>query len=257
MKELSFHTKLMCMLFIHLVLFSYAALTNWSWALLLIVWILAKIVGYIGNEIGMHRFWSHKSFITEKWKEILMHICSVPLLCGSSIAYVGIHRQHHAFSDTEKDPHQTGSPLKTLFYVRDSKFTISPKIVADLIKCPIHRFLHEYYFTINLAVLILSLLILGPVITGWFVSGIIVYNFIVIGLVNIFGHKPQFGRRNFETDDYSTNNFWLQALTWNHGLHNNHHKYPSSYRMNVRPREFDFPGWLIEKFFIKQKRNEI
>ena len=192
MKELSFHTKLMCMLVIHFVLFLYATITNWSWLFLLLVWLLAKAVGYIGNEIGMHRLWSHKSFKTEKWKEMLMHICAVPLLCGSSIAYVGIHRQHHAFSDTERDPHQTGSALKTFFYIRDSKFTISPKIVADLIKCPVHRFLHEYYFYINIAVLIVSLLILGPMLTGWFVSGIIVYNFIVIGLVNIFVHKPQY-----------------------------------------------------------------
>jgi stearoyl-CoA desaturase (delta-9 desaturase) len=253
MKELSFHTKLIGMLSIHFVLFLYAITTSWNAWYLLAAWILAKAIGYIGNEIGMHRFWSHKSFKTEKWKEILMHICSVPLLCGSSIAYVGTHRQHHAHSDTEKDPHQTGSVLKTLFYIRDSKFKISPKIVADLIKCPLHRFLHEYYFHINLVVLIVSLLSVGPVYTGWFLSGIIFYNFLIIGLVNIYGHNPQYGKRNFETNDYSTNNFWLQALTWNHGLHNNHHKYPSNYRMNIKPNEFDFPGWLIEKFFIKER----
>lgn len=256
MKGLSFHTKLMCMLFIHFSLFFYSVIYHWNWSFFLIALVIAKLIGYIGNEIGMHRFWSHKSFKTEKWKEMLMHICAVPLLCGSSIAFVGIHRQHHAYSDTEHDPHQTNSALKTLFYIRDSKTQISPKIVADLIKCPVHKFLHEHYFKINIIVLLFALVILGPIYTGWFVSGSVVYSFIVIGLVNIYGHKPQYGKRNFETNDKSTNNFWLQALTWNHGLHNNHHKYPSNYRMNINPREFDFPGWLIEKFFMKKTNIE-
>ena len=82
MKELSFHTKLMCMLVIHFVLFLYATITNWSWLFLLLVWLAAKAVGYIGNEIGMHRLWSHKSFKTEKWKEMLMHICAVLYFAG-------------------------------------------------------------------------------------------------------------------------------------------------------------------------------
>lgn len=255
MKNISFQNKLIGMLAIHFILFFSAVISNWSiWYLILVV-VFGKIIGYIGNEIGMHRFWSHRSFQTEKWKENLMHICAVPLLCGSSIAYAGVHRQHHAYSDTERDPHQTSSAWKTLFYVRDPKLQISPKIVSDLIKSPTHRFLHEHYFKINIAVLFLSLGLFGPIYTGWFLSGVITYNFIVIGLVNIYGHRPDHGSRNFDTNDRSTNNFWLQALTWNHGLHNNHHQYPSKYRMNVHPKEFDFPGWLIEKFFLSAKNS--
>jgi stearoyl-CoA desaturase (delta-9 desaturase) len=239
----------MAMLSIHFMLFFYAMFMHWSWSFLLIAWLLGKLIGYLGNEIGMHRLWSHKSFQTVRWKECLLHLCAVPLLAGSSIAYAGIHRQHHAFSDTEKDPHQTNSALKTLFYFRNKDVNISPKLVSDLIKCPLHKWLHVNYFKINFVFLIVCLLILGPVYTGWFVSSVITYNFIVIGLVNIYGHRPAYGKRNFDTNDRSTNNFWLQALTWNHGLHNNHHKYPASYRMNVNPKEFDFPGWIIEKFF--------
>jgi stearoyl-CoA desaturase (delta-9 desaturase) len=201
----------------------------------------------------MHRFWSHKSFKTSKFKENIMHICALPLLCGSTIVYSGIHRQHHAYSDTVKDPHTTGSIFKTLFYIRDKDFYINQKFIKDLIICPTHKFLHTHYFTINTIILLLFLFVFGVVNTGYFLSTIIVYNFIMIGMVNTVGHMKKYGVRNFETNDNSTNNFWLQLVSWNHGLHNNHHQFPSNYRMNVYPNEFDFPGWMIEKFFLKDE----
>ncbi len=251
MKELSFQAKLMTMLSIHILLFGYVLFAHWNLWYLIIAWILGKALGNIGNEIGMHRLWSHRSFKTSKIKEVFLHLCSVPLLCGSSIAYAGIHRQHHAYSDTDKDPHQTGSPWKTLFYVRNPNLVMSPKIVTDLIKSPLHRWIHKHYFKINLVILLSALVLFGPIYTGWFLSSVIVYNFIVIGLINIYGHRPEHGTRNFDTNDKSTNNFWLQALLWGHGLHNNHHKNPASFRLNVKENEFDLPGWIIEKFFIK------
>ena len=256
MKNLSFHTKLMTMLLIHLVLFGYAVTLHWNIWYFIVAWILGKFIGYIGNEIPMHRLWSHRSFKTAPWKEVILHIFSVPLLCGSSIAYAAIHRQHHRYSDTEKDSHPYESYWKTFFFLREGNLDISPRLIADLIKDPTHRWLHEHYFKINSAILLVCLLVIGPVYTGWFVSSVIVYSFVVMGLVNIFGHKPEYGTRNFDTADRSTNNKWLQFLTWNHGLHNNHHRYPSSHRMTTQPGEFDAPAWIIEKFFLEKKQDK-
>jgi len=79
----------------------------------------------------------------------------------------------------------------------------------------------------------------------------VVYNFIAAGLVNVLGHRPEYGTRTFDTDDLSSNNKFLQILTWNEGLHNHHHANAGAYRFTVNKGDFDFPAFLIEKFFMK------
>src|SRR5271154_1613337 len=56
----------------------------------------------------LHRYASHKMFSTNKFNERVFHLLT--FICqGSSFlnprAYAIMHREHHAFSDTEKDPH--------------------------------------------------------------------------------------------------------------------------------------------------------
>ena len=240
MKELSFHTKLMSLIFVHFILMCYAMITHWSIWIFLIALVIIKIITNLGNEIGLHRLWSHKSFKTTKFKEYLLHVCATPLLCGSSIAYVGVHRQHHLYSDTEKDPHITTSWWKVLFYIRDSIYDIKPKIVADLIKDPVHKWLHTYYFKINLILLVVCLLILGPVYTGWSLSFMVIYNMLIIWCINWFGHKPYLGNRLYETNDNSYNSLIIKIVTLgNHGLHQNHHFKPSSHTVALNSNEFD------------------
>jgi fatty-acid desaturase len=255
MIELSFQKKLIIMLTFHFLLMVYAIALHWNLWLFIISFLFLKIISNLGNEIGLHRLWTHKSFKTSKIKEYLLHICSVPLLAGSSIVYAGVHRQHHAFSDTDQDPHDTSSLLKLFFYIRKNKdYSINPKIVSDLIKDPLHKWLHKNYFRINLLLLIGCLIIIGPIYTGYFLSFIVIYNFLIIGLTNYLGHKPDWGVRNFDTNDKSSNNHFLQILTLNHhGLHHNHHKNPGSYSNAILSHEKDPIAWIIEKFFITNK----
>jgi stearoyl-CoA desaturase (delta-9 desaturase) len=252
MKKLTFHDKLMLSLFIHLCITSYVLFAYWSWGYLLIGWIIAKLFNAIGNEVALHRLWCHKSYQTTKFKEIILHCFSVPLLYGSSITYSGIHRQHHAFSDTDKDPHITRPWWKVVFYVRNNKYSIETKLVSDLIKKPIHKWIHRHYFTLNWCLLFAMILIFGFEITGYFLSFNVVYNFIAAGLVNVLGHRPEYGSRPFDTRDNSSNNTFLKWLTWNEGYHNNHHHNPGSYTFVMEKGQFDFPALLIEKFFIKK-----
>lgn len=244
----------MSMLAIHLALFIYAMIAEFSWWYLLTAFLVAKLFNALGNEVGLHRLWSHKSFTTQRWKEYLLHMFAVPLLYGSSLTYAGIHRQHHAYSDTDKDPHITRPWWKVFFYVRNPDYAIEHRFISDIIKDPLHRWIHKNYFQLNVFLLIIFLVLAGPIITGWFLCSISIYNFIAAGLLNIFGHRPEYGTRRFDTKDNSSNNFWLQVLTWNEGLHHNHHAYPGSYTFKTQPGDVDVPGWMIEKFFISKTR---
>lgn len=251
MKSITFHTKLMSMLAIHAVLVLYAMFTEWNWWYLLAAFLTSKMFNALGNEIALHRLWCHKAFTTSRWKEFILHFFATPLLYGSSVTYAGIHRQHHAYSDTPKDPHITRPWWKVVFYVRNKEYEIENRFVSDVIRDPWHRWTHRHYFKLNLALLVAMLVMFGPFYTGWSLSFIVVYNFIAAGLVNVIGHRPEYGTRTFDTDDQSSNNKFLQWLTWNEGLHNHHHHNAGAYRFTVNKGDFDFPAFLIEKLFMK------
>src|SRR5262245_66166622 len=56
----------------------------------------------------LHRYGSHKQFTMSKGCERCFHLCTY-LTQGSSFlsarGYAILHRMHHAYSDTPKDPH--------------------------------------------------------------------------------------------------------------------------------------------------------
>jgi stearoyl-CoA desaturase (delta-9 desaturase) len=61
------------------------------------------------------------------------------------------------------------------------------------------------------------------------------------GIINGIGHY--WGYRNFEAVDASTNISPWGILIGGEELHNNHHTYPTSAKLSVKPYEFDI-GWL-------------
>jgi stearoyl-CoA desaturase (delta-9 desaturase) len=54
-----------------------------------------------------------------------------------------------------------------------------------------------------------------------------------------------FGRRRFETDDRSTNVFWLAPFSFGESWHHNHHAFPRSATHGLRWYELDPAGWVI------------
>lgn len=250
MKSLTFHQRLMIMIGIHAVLLVYAIMIDFTWWYLLMGFAFGKIFNVLGHECGLHRLWAHKSYKIARWKEYLLHIFAIPLLYGSSIVYSGVHRQHHAYSDTERDPHITRPWWKMVFYVRNKKYAIENRFVSDLTRDPLHKWLHRNYFKINLLILISCLLFIGPFWTGWTLSFLVIHNFLAAGAVNVFGHRPEYGWRTFDTDDKSSNNLIIQILTWSEGLHNHHHKNTSRWDYRVNPGEVDIPA-LVIKYCLK------
>ena len=61
------------------------------------------------------------------------------------------------------------------------------------------------------------------------------------GIINGAGHY--WGYRNFEAQDASTNLSPWGILIAGEELHNNHHTYPTSAKLSVKPYEFDI-GWM-------------
>ena len=78
--------------------------------------------------------------------------------------WIGAHRIHHAYSDTDKDPH---SPDRVGFWniffnqwdVKNLWSFEHRKYIRDLVKNPRIMFFHKYWKHIHLTVAVIALLI--------------------------------------------------------------------------------------------------
>jgi stearoyl-CoA desaturase (delta-9 desaturase) len=195
----------------------------WAWIIIPTLFMLTKP---IGSEVGAHRLWSHRSFSTTPWMEKILIILHTFAGEGSIIAYAGIHRLHHKYSDTEQDPH---SPKyinwwAIVFYQHNTQ-GFTPTIIKDLLSNSWLKWQHKNYFNIHLAV-IAALIVTSP-LALWYYAINVLFTLWIHFLVNIGCHH--WGSRNFDTHDSSTNNAWMSPFLLGVHLHNNHHAAPGSY----------------------------
>ena len=76
-----------------------------SYWILLYGYIAYYLIVTIGITYGYHRYFSHQEFATNSVGEVVMLYCGLLCGCRSPLGWVGVHRMHHAFADTPKDPH--------------------------------------------------------------------------------------------------------------------------------------------------------
>lgn len=232
---------------------------DWFWPIL--TFLISKVIVIPANHIAMHRYFTHRGFTTGKYRHIFLTWSSVLIGAGSPILYAASHRHHHKYSDEEYDIHSPkNSVIESLglweLKPQDWFFNIKRvrTIPKDLIRDPTIKFVHHNYykiwFVIGIIATILGIfvdwkipvfIVFGPL--GWYIFG---SGLFVTTLSHI---KIPGSYRNFETSDTSQNNKWIHWYTLGEGLHNNHHAHPNSYNQAMAPGEFDFSGWVVEKFF--------
>jgi fatty-acid desaturase len=206
----------------------------------IVVFAFSKIVGV---NVGLHRFYSHRSFKTYKPVEYFMAFCSVIATVGSPFVYPGVHRQHHRYSDKQGDPHRPeDGKIKSFIGIWKTQDIQWISIIKDLLKQPYLRFVHNYYFII-LGVYMLVLLAVDPKLVLFAYAIPACLCFWGSSSVNVFAHT--WGYRNFETNDNSTNNFLSSVLSLGEGWHNNHHHMPSNWNTQTKWWEIDPPAMII------------
>ena len=236
-------------------LFSVAALFYWSWGNFAVMMIGNWIVGSLGVGLGYHRLLTHRSFKAPKWLEYTLTAFGTMSMQDDAIKWVTTHRIHHAFTETDKDPHSTkpGFWWAHMEWVvkgtaQDHDEATFKKYVPDILKDKFQVALANYY----LVPIILSAALLyavggwGMVLWGVFVRVVVGWH--TTWLVNSLAHFS--GKRPFETTDDSTNNWFVAWLTFGEGWHNNHHHAPTSARHGLKWYEFDL-NWLTIRLFEK------
>ncbi|KAK1312080.1 hypothetical protein QJS10_CPA07g00616 [Acorus calamus] len=210
---------------------------------------LGLVTGMFGITLSYHRNLSHRSFCLPKWLEYAFAYCGVHALQLDPIDWVSTHRYHHKYCDSARDPH---SPFNGFWFSHMGwllkKGSISQRCggtnnVRDLEGQPFYRFLRDTYFfhPIALAFLLYAVGGFPFVVWGMGVRTALAYH--ITWFVNSVCHI--WGSRSWNTDDLSTNNWWVAVLTFGEGWHNNHHAFEYSARHGLDWWQIDMTWYVV------------
>jgi stearoyl-CoA desaturase (delta-9 desaturase) len=229
-------------------LFAVWALFTFSWQNLAAALVLWWIAASWGVGIGYHRLMTHRGFKAPKWLEYFMSICGTLALQSGPLSWVTTHRIHHAFTETDKDPH---SPRNGTYWAhigwifkgtaQHQSEAAMNRYTPDMAKDKFHIALNKYYYLTIIAAGAALFAIGGWSMVLWAVFLRITVSWHFTWLVNSATHL--WGSRRFDTRDDSRNNGLVAAVTFGEGWHNNHHAHPRSARHGLTWREFDV-NWI-------------
>ena len=211
-----------------------------------------------------HRYAAHRMFdMSKSWEKVFFILSFITQ--GSSYlspyTYGILHRMHHAFADTENDPHsptydnnlfsmmwRTKVIFNDIFYGRveiEERFTKEvPKWIS------FDKFANKWTVRLFWAACYITFYIFFA--TEWWMFLFLPMHFVIGPLhgviINWFAHK--FGYTNFKVDNTSKNLLPVDFLMLGESYHNNHHKHISRPNFGIRWFEFD-PVYPVIRLFDK------
>ncbi len=212
-----------------------------------------------------HRYASHKMFTMNKfWERVFYFLTWVAQ--GSSYlvprAYAILHRMHHTYSDTEKDPHSPNF-FKDVFSMMNHTANIYHEIVGEKLNISA-KFLGNYpiwnkldgfgsswFSRIGWGLFYVAFYAFFA--TQWWMYALLPIHFLMGpihgAVVNWCGHK--YGYQNFDNQDTSRNTLPFDFLMLGELFQNNHHKHPNSPNFAAKWWEFDpiYPVLRVMHFF--------
>lgn len=206
----------------------------------------------------LHRYAAHQMFTMNKFWEKVFY--TFTWLCqGSSFlspfAYGVMHRMHHAFADTENDPH---SPKysENLFSMMWSTKKIYNDILHDraTIDPKFKKGVPYWGFIEKIGDNWIGRVVWGTAYTIFYIEfATHWWEFLLLpihylmgpvhgAIINWFAHK--YGYVNFKVNDTAKNLMPVDVFMFGEGYHNNHHKFGGRANFGVKWHEFD-PAYPI------------
>ncbi len=213
----------------------------WWWVGGLLWW---QFVAATAVSSGYHRYFAHRTFQAPRWYPLYAQVLAVFSNAGSILAWAGAHRMHHAFSDTDKDPHSPRFKgiMRVLFNFWGYDVVIPRRFIKDLLRDKQVLFFHQYYFDILLGIAVLFALI-DPRLFLFGLCLPIISGFWGMGLLNVLAHTG---------DDVPRNSALANVLTGGEGWHRNHHRRAGDWRIGWKWWQIDTGAWWI--WLIKTDR---
>lgn len=213
-----------------------------------------------------HRYAAHGAFSMSKFWERFFYVMAY-ITQGSSYvsprSYGIMHRMHHAYTDTEKDPHSPKfdeNIFVMMWRVRqindriyNGTQEIETRFLKNLPDWPLlDKIAHSWLSRLGwIAAYVLFYAAFAP--SGWWFLLLPIHILMVPVqgvIINWFAHK--YGSVNFKVKNTSTNLFKVDLLMMGEAYHNNHHKNPSSTNFGFRWYELD-PTYIIMRILNRLK----
>jgi len=227
---------------------------------ILVFFALHWYLSLFSQTFFLHRYSAHGMFKMNKfWEKFFYSFLYITQ--GSSYlqprAYAVLHRMHHMYSDTEKDPH---SPLFsnnafTMMWKTKSIYSGVAKNTL-VVEDKFLKNLPQWKFIDNIGDHWYSRLAWGTAYTlfyiqfaeYWWLYLLLPVHFLMGpvhgAIVNWFGHK--LGYSNFDNGDNSKNTLVMDVLLCGELYQNNHHKFAARPNFAAKWYEFD-PTWPVIK----------
>lgn len=227
--------------------------------------IVTYYVCNISVGVGLHRYWSHNAFsITSKVVEFILCVVSASTLQTPILVWASDHAKHHAYTDTDKDPH---SPLKfngglkgflwshigwMLFKNKENaRAEFHKPTIVRLSKKNFVLWQMRYYGLIAAIMNTLVPFTVGLVIGKSIYCGFYAYVFCGVGrfiqqhgtfCINSVTHF--LGSKAHE-DSSAGDIGWMSIFLLGENYHNFHHAFPQDYRNGIKWYHFDVHKWII------------
>jgi len=231
-------------------------------AITVFIFFVFFVLNMIGLIVGLHRYFTHRSFVTSSFFRLLLGILGSWAMQGPIDRWVADHRRHHRYSDQPLDVHspywrnQEKIPSGFMRFAHAHFLwmfvglpTDKNMYAKDTISDPISRGCSRWYWFLCITSLLL------PALVGYGISDQdeAIRSFLCAGClrvsllqhftwsVNSFGHM--FGVKTEKSRDESRDNMILALLIFGEGLHSYHHVHQST-AVN-QPAYFDLAGLFI------------
>ena len=216
----------------------------------------------LGITVGFHRLFTHRSFRATRPVRVALAVAGSMAVEGSVVAWCATHRRHHAFSDRYGDPHSPhlaraagvkgvaiGLWHAHVGWLLDPERSDPNEWTPDLMSDAAIRWVDRAFPWLTVVTFML------PAAIGWAVSGTlwgaasafvwgslvrIVLLHHVTWSINSICHF--YGKEAYRARDESRNVWPMAPISFGESWHNNHHAFPWSARLGLRPWEIDI-GW--------------
>jgi stearoyl-CoA desaturase (Delta-9 desaturase) len=232
--------------------------------IILVFFVLHWYLSLFSQTFFLHRYSAHGMFkmnmFWEKFFYAFLYITQ-----GSSYlqprAYAVLHRMHHMYSDTEKDPHSphySNNAFQMMWKTKDiysgiakkTNKTIEEKFLKNLPEWALIDNMGDHWYSRVAWGTAYSLFYIAFVpASAWYLYLLLPIHFLMGpvhgAIVNWFGHK--LGYANWDNKDKSKNTLVMDVLLGGELFQNNHHKYAARANFASKWYEFD-PTWPVIKF---------
>lgn len=211
------------------------------------------LVGGLGAVIGLHRYFSHKSFKCSKFFENIIGFLGTLNFQNGPITWAMYHRAHHRFSEQPGDPHSAHrgfiwSHIQWMFYICPNNFRKNTVSVKDLSSSRFLRFLDRHHVAVNV---ITGLLFLVATRDFGLFLWVFPLRLVVVWhstwLINSYIHRARFDSGPLP-DAGIRNSPLLSIMMYGDGWHRNHHEKPGIPRAGLSFGQFDPAYWLLVIF---------